>query len=577
MRRLSPVRSFAPSAACLVLAIAGALSAGPLAPPTVEPPSYPLYGDDQCVARLVELLDDPDPRVRERAVADLAATDNLSAAEHIAKAADDPHPHVRRRACHAALSMDAPVVRRALVDRLADDRPTVTLAALRAVRRLKLADAAQPARRLLAGDQPPAVTASTLRTLTALGVGAEPAELVALLDSPSSAVRLGAADNAPLAGADDELVSALARRARADAPAVRGSAIAALGALARASYGELIAAAATDAHPALRAGAVNAYRASGERERLEGFLSDESAMVRLAAIRAAGATRCSACADELVQRMLARPADSHAACVASLRAIGGQAVAQSTTRTLAQLIDAIGDDPSDLLLRNLSACCRVLGGIEAEAGLDEVIRLLGVRPIDLPPLADAAWAAGEIGDRRAIPALRALLSASQANAAGYLQSKISPATSPPYNEQVVRQTLLALAKLQADELRPAMEAIINTRARSARLNRPAAGVGEAIVLLHRAGAPAEFGDLAEAVLADESFSVLAQYWSCMAAGELKADRCLDELKTVLTQRRPDHVTIRASAWAIQQITGRAPELTDPQLRQGTWMVEKLRR
>jgi hypothetical protein len=102
-------------------------------------------------------------------------------------------------------------------------------------------------------------------------------------------------------------------------------------------------------------------------------------------------------------------------------------------------------------------------------------------------------------------------------------------------------------------------------------------VGEAIVLLHRTGAPAEFGDLAEAVLADERFSVLAQYWNCLAAGELKADRCLDELRTVLTQRRPDHVTIRAAAWAIQQITGRAPELTAPQLRQGTWMVEKLRR
>ncbi|MFB3890477.1 MAG: HEAT repeat domain-containing protein [Phycisphaerae bacterium] len=318
------------------------------------------FGDAANIKLLGDMAKDPDALAREQAVRDLGQTHNVAAAPLIQAAMKDADPNVRAAAAGAAYELSLGGYERTILDALADADGRVVMTALRMVRNLKLSTAAKDIAPLLAGGNAP-IQADALATLTDVGQPAATDALTALFRSPSPAVRLRAAENAALvdkAKAAD-VTGALAELAAKDAPAVRGAALAALGTLAFDSSRAAIDASAKDADPQVRRGALAALQNAGKRDRIKPFLDDPSAMVRLAAIRAAGQLRCEDCTGRLFELMQAVEDDlAHFAARQSLRQIGtpqvnaqAGAVVQEANKSLAPLqkaLDDVGKIASDL-------------------------------------------------------------------------------------------------------------------------------------------------------------------------------------------------------------------------------------
>jgi len=119
-------------------------AAGRLAEPFVETDviERTTFGDDEDVALLADLLEDPSPYVRERVVRDLGQTHNEAAIPHVRKALKDDCEHVRAAAVKAAVELSPTLARQAVEAGLTDAHKDVALTALRIVREQPMASAA---------------------------------------------------------------------------------------------------------------------------------------------------------------------------------------------------------------------------------------------------------------------------------------------------------------------------------------------------------------------------------------------------------------------------------------------------
>ena len=292
--------------------------------------SRELFGDARSIELLEALTRDADARVREQAVYNLGETDNVAALPIIARAMSDQAANVRGAAVAAAAYLGmgdfGSVISAGLNDK---DKDVVVLACSCAAKRSYVAAQGQLAK-LLDGDEP-AVQIAALEALTSLKLAAPVARLKALLAGSSTAVRLGAVSNAALLDAAQAgaLLATLADVARNDdSPAVRGAAVASLGALAFDANAPAIAEAWKDANALVRRGAVEAYIHAEKAPPIKEFFADPSPMVRLAAIRLAGQRKLPDAVPLLLDAFRNVADDlAHNAAAQSLRQIGGDAVA----------------------------------------------------------------------------------------------------------------------------------------------------------------------------------------------------------------------------------------------------------
>ena len=64
-----------------------------------------------------------------------------------------------------------------------------------------------------------------------------------------------------------------------------------------------------------------------------------------------------------------------------------------------------------------------------------------------------------------------------------------------------------------------------------------------------------------------------RFESAKSLGRLKADVAVDDLRWLLTEDRYDKRLMWAAAWAIQEITGKTPNVGLPKPNQGDWIIK----
>ncbi|HUU58364.1 MAG TPA: HEAT repeat domain-containing protein [Phycisphaerae bacterium] len=598
---------------CL-LSVALAGGGLPAAPAETEPIAEPhaspaagggvdreTFGNARNVELLAALAKDPSPVTRETALRDLGKTHNRAAIPHLQAGLKDENVNVRCAAAAAAADFDPRLSGGLILDALRSDQEQLVTTGLRCVRDLKLRSEADAVRELLRRSAQPDVQAAALYTLTRLDLPAGEDDLARLLAARSTVVRLRACENALLRTAPRKLTPALLAIARRDSSAVRAAAMAALGKFDYASLSDLLDEAAGSKDPLVRRGALWAHRHAAKADRIRPFLDDPSPAVRLAATRAAGDLRCGDCAGRLIELLLeVRDGLAHQSARAALRQIGADALAdriagalKRQARALLEINEVASpwsrgdkrltrqdgeafetvDRKRTLLQRNVGSCCRLLGEFKATAGLEDQIALLKDLPADSPVLAEAAPALARIGDPRAVKPLLDLLNTCQENGVQILRDRLGMrAPTVPYDEQVTGAVARALADLDARDAAPTILKIIRTNVAGMRV--PIAS-GHAVYALPKLTGSDNRKDVEKAVLdmmRDKSYGRFGKFQAAKAAGKLKMESALDDLNRILYQERDGRQMMHAAAWAIQYITGKTPEIPDPTVKQGEWII-----
>lgn len=287
------------------------------------------YADDEIVALLAGLLKDGDPTVREQAVRALGQTHNLTALQHLQRAAQDADVRVKTAAMAAAAEFEMGDYATVLLLGLrADADKDVAAQACRSVASLRMASGKEGLIGLLDRSEP-MVQIVALEALGEMKLGAPAPKLQALLKSPSSAVRVAALQNACLA--DKAQIQAMMEDVRSlaqkDRPGVREWALSLLGF--HAPSAGLLAQGLQDEQALVRRGALRGYLHAGKGEVMKELLKDPSPLVRLAAIRFAGQLQCQDAIGDLFGQFQEAEDDlAHKAARESLRQIGGAQVAQ---------------------------------------------------------------------------------------------------------------------------------------------------------------------------------------------------------------------------------------------------------
>ncbi len=563
------------------------------------------FGDDEAVSLLGELLDDDDPLVRERAVADLGQTHNPAALTYLRRAMQDGETSVRVTAVLSAAELGDSGARRIVIQALDGKDSAVLLAALGSVRKLQLAAAAEKLPRLLA-LQDPFVRAVALETLTELKIAAAPSDLKTLLSDPSPRVRLRAAENALLVKNADSILSELTQAAGgSNPPAVRSAAIEALGKHTFETSGLLLSQAAQQTNPLVRRGAVRGYHHAGEPQHVAAFLTDNSPVVRLPAVRAAGDLKMTESVGRLLQIMLeATDPQIHMAARDALGEIGTPAVAKAAAEALVKLtpplleIDArppprkkgakrsppparaeskIRDDPRQRMLvrRNATACCWLLGSLKSKEGYQHQLELLTKLQIDSQVLETLVPGLARIGDRRAVKPLLETLKVCVKAGRRALRAMARDRTPPPFSEEITGQICQALGDLKAYETLDTILEVIRTDVMGMRLNVASARATDALLPLVQPTNQSKIEGVLINVLSDDRFALLAKFYAAKAVGKLGCQAALPDLRKLLTEIRPGWKTMYACAWAIQEITSTTPNIPKPRINQGEWIIKKL--
>ena len=606
------------------LAVAAALCAAQEAPPLPEPLpqvaggqlSVPTYGDARNVQLLRNLLTDRDPLVREKATVCLGQTHNALAWEPVRGMMKDADLNVRCAAVTAMAEFDPNWSAPVLANVLGGEPPPVVLTALRVVRQLRLASAAKATEALLsrnfavpssspapgkAQEAPsprpePLVAAVALYTLTDLGLAAPAADLRRLLADDSAAVRLRAAENALLAAPGAAPRAELLKVARSDESAVRAAAMAALGRSEFSSVEGVLEEAAKSSDPLLRRGAVWGFRYGGKADRLRPFLNDESATVLLAAIQAAGDLKHADSIPRLTELLLTVPDEqAHFAARDSLATMGVPAVADRAAEALTQLAPDLlrvagppdkirevsmagsGEPPpppeKGTIIRNSRSCSWLLGHYRSKAAFDVQLKLVRQLPVDCPALIDLAGALVRIGDPNAVPSLHQALQTAEKHCHAYLVVQaLGQGDYPPFSEVVAASLVDALGALKASEAVGTMVKLVEANFREKRLIETCEAAARVLPLLASDTNRAAVERAILSMLRHREHGRLCLFEACRAAGRLKMTAAVGDLQTVLAER-DGRLLIRASAWALGQITGRVPPLPEPKRAQGAdWIV-----
>ena len=77
------------------------------------------------------------------------------------------------------------------------------------------------------------------------------------------------------------------------------------------------------------------------------------------------------------------------------------------------------------------------------------------------------------------------------------------------------------------------------------------------------------------MLSDRAYPLTARFDLAKAAGKLKLPSATGPLTTILTEDRLGLTLMLSAAWALQEITGKTPDIPEPKTRQGNWVIQKI--
>ena len=556
------------------------------------------FGNARNVRLLAALLDDPSATARQKAVYGLGQTHNVAAIPHVRSALRDGAVNVRCAAAAAAAEFGPDLSGDIVIRALRSKERRLVLTGLRSVRRMRLAAAAQAVKALLARDDD-LVRAAALVTLTELAIPAGTEKAKDLLSAPADVVRLRACQNVVLLKDLGRLKARMVQIARKDRPAIRAAAMAVLGKFDYPAVQPLLAPAARSRDPLLRRGALWAHWKGGKAARIRPFLDDPSPMVVLAAMHAARDLKPGDCAGRLFELLRAvRDDTAHHAARNALRDIGDAQVERLAGKMLKDLVPQLleikeimkpftppisaprGTYSSEklrrkrrFLRRDVRACCWLLGELKSSVALDVQIGLLGDLVVDSPVLADVGIALGKIGDRRAVQPLLKVLKTCRENGQIYLEciAAMIPPTVP-YHGPVAGAVAAGLADLGAHEAVPVMIEILQVNVYQLRLTTAAESI---VGVLPKLTTPENRRRISEAVvlvLAAPGFQGVAKFRACMSAGQFKIAEAHGDLRKIVYQQRRGRFRMRSAAWAIQAITGKTPDIPDPKVNKGDWII-----
>jgi len=567
------------------------------------------FGDDEVVALLAAVAAEDDPLARAWAVQDLGKAHNRAGLRYISRALRDKNTAVRVAAAVAAAEIGFPEAENVVIQALDARRPDVLLAALSSARKLELKRASEKIRRLLANDDA-LVRAAAAGTLTALKTPATQTELRPLIDDSTIRVRLAGLRNAMLLSKADQLVDDLLAAAdRANPPAVRSAAMEALGKFAFDRSRRLLAAAADLPDPLIRRGVVRAYHNAGRPEKIGRFLKDSAPTVRLAAIRAAGDLNLTGSVDRLFRLMLEAPdLESHLAARRALGRIATEAVTDAAARAIPELMETsarqaagpraatkpAGRDKENQappaipkvrridgmrvehIPRNIAACCWLLGELKSKKCLDYQLAVIPKLSTESEVFFELVPALAKIGDRRAIEPLRELLKRCHRKGIAYLRKLAAGSPPPPYEPQVPRRIMEAFAKMKAHETVDQILAVADTNIARLRLSVCASYAARALPDLATDENRQKIESFLIEAIEDDHFSLTARFYAAKAAARMKVQGALPALRKVLAEERPGRRLMHAAAWAIQEISGQSPRIPQPRLKQGNWVINKIK-
>ncbi len=565
------------------------------------------FGDANIVSLLAELLNDPDPLVRQDALLSLGATNNRTALPHLQKAMKDEDLSVRMAAVQGMVDLAGIGAGPTVIASLNAKEPLMLMAAMRNVRRLNLSSAAQEVSGVLSSKDP-LIRSVALGTLTHLNQAAASADLKKLLGDASDRVRLRATENAMLSKSPAPLIDDLLRNAApSNPPSVRAAALEALGKIAFTKGRRLLSAAAKDSNPLVVRGAVRAYHHAAKTRLVAPFLHHPSPTVRLAAIRAAGDLKIASSVGRLFELMLgAFDEQTHLAARKALRQIGDDSVTDGAATAMAKAARAVKDlltapappvdesatpnpDARDnsqigrVHRRNVGSCCWLMGELKSKKALDLQLSILtdtldGSTPwkINSSALLELVPALVKIGDQRAIDPLMKVLKKCERDGGAYLRAIIAYKSGPPYSEVVTGKIIQALGQLKAYQAVRLTIMVADTNVQSLRLSTAASYAYRTLPLLIRQDNRAEIeACILRAIPPEDGHSLLARFAASKSAGKLKLAAATPALEGIVKTERPGRRLMHAAAWANQEITGTAPEIPNPRLNQGDWVITKV--
>lgn len=570
------------------------------------------FGDDWNVQKLAELLDGADTIDRAWAVQQLGQTHNLKALPYIRRALDDGEPAIRATAVSAAGEIARPESYDIILKALGSDDSQVLLAAMRTVVDLGLKQAAAPVGKLLSSANP-AVRGNAIKTLTSLGVAGRIADLEKLIRDASTRVRLTALENAMLLGNAQGLSEAFqAAAGGGNPPAVRSMAFEAIGKFAWSAGQRIVSASASAADPLVRRGVVRAYHNAGQGQgpAAAAFLDDPSEMVRLAAIRAAGDLKQADRIDRLFEMMFQAEDDvTRQAARAALGKIGtSKVVAKAAdalprwattppppskpapttqsrpagwtrTQTASSSAPAPYTGPTaEQIKANVASCCWLLGELKSTEQFQYQLSVLSEADVVSPVLLVQAPALGKIGDPKAIAPLRSLLGRCSARGQQYLKAVGGGQATPPWDPQVPNVVVRALADLKAYDALDDILSLGNlTNSRGSRLDACATAIIQSLPALTTPDNTGKVQTFIITVIAERGgYMLTPRFHAVKLAGRMKLEAAMPALLTVLNKERPGRTMMLAAAWAIQEITGKTPEIPEPRRNQGRqWAVRQL--
>jgi HEAT repeat protein len=227
-------------------------------------------------------------------------------------------------------------------------------------------------------------------------------------------------------------------------------------------------------------------------------------------------------------------------------------------------------------IRNLHACCHILGELKAKAAVDTLAELLATLPTDSTPLGSVAAALGKIGDERALDPLHKLLARLAPLARKYLIESTKPVpTYVPFTEEITSQVIDAVSTFRKPQSLEPLRVFATMTVRELRLSRAAAAAVRGLTSPQiAAGSEAIAARTAQEMVADRNYQPIAHYEAARAAGRMKIAAAEGALQDRLAERNNLDV-MKACAWALEQITGKAPAMPEPLERQGDWIVRKI--
>ncbi len=578
-----------------------ALCAAKAAMPEPELPQdrlqVPTFGDDTNVTLLARMLRDADPRVREQAVQGLGETHNPAALQYIEEAFSDTNLAVRCAVVSAVAQYpDSATAKNVIINALGETDPILLQAALTNVTRVNLKIASARVEELLTNDDSN-IRLGALNTLNGFEVPVNADLLLKLLADPSAPIRLAATRNAILQSASEEMTLTLEKLAEATSPIpVQAGAIEALGKLAMDSSAQLIADAAESNSALLRRAAVRGFAHAGKIEAVDPFLKDPSPMVRLAAIQAAGDLK-SKQIETLNSLMITAPdMQSHLAARKALVQIGTSDVAklaaeampsnmekylkqasqnQATNRAKKPVTPDMARQEADFE-RNVISCCFILGELQSTQGFDYMLSLRKMVEIDSPIVEGLANATRKIGDGRAIAPLTELLKKCQTRGYQYLVAIASMSPPPPFSPTITSDIIEALGELKAYNAIDTIIGVAGINYMQMRLPEPACGAARAYQKLIQPNNRAKIEKSILEILNDSAFGLTTRNQAINTAAKLEIKSAVPAIKKILTSERPCLLVMQTAAWAIQELTGQTPNIPQPIIKQGAWVIKQIK-